>query len=79
MNVSALYFTVTPPGTPLSARQRLSEAVASTLASAEVMEAFAKIGAKAVPATPEQLAVYLAQQQLRWAKIVEAIGISVDE
>ena len=34
-------------------RQRLSEAVASALASAEVKEAFAKIGAKAEPATPE--------------------------
>jgi tripartite-type tricarboxylate transporter receptor subunit TctC len=76
---ASVNFIVAPPGTPLSARQRLSEAVASALASAEVKETFAKIGAKAEPATPEQLTSYLAQQQLRWAKIVAATGISVDE
>jgi len=70
---------VAPPGTPLSARQRISEAVASALASAEVKDTFAKIGAKAEPATPDQLTSYLAQQQLRWGKIVAATGISVDE
>jgi tripartite-type tricarboxylate transporter receptor subunit TctC len=76
---ASVNFIVAPPGTSLSARQRLSEAVASALASAEVKETFAKIGAKAQPATPEQLTSYLAQQQLRWAKIVAATGISVDE
>jgi tripartite-type tricarboxylate transporter receptor subunit TctC len=76
---ASVNFIVAPPGTPLSVRQRLSEAVASALASAEVKEAFAKIGAKAEPASPEQLSSYLVQQQLRWAKIVEATGISVDE
>ncbi len=44
-----------------------------------IAEAFAKIGAKAEPASPEQLSSYLAQQLLRWAKIAEATGISVDE
>ena len=76
---ASVNFIVAPPGTPLSVRQRLSDAVASALASAEVKDAFAKIGAKAEPASPEQLSSYLAQQQLRWAKIVEATGISVDE
>src|SRR5580698_1524027 len=76
---ASVNFIVAPPGTPLSVRQRLSEAVASALASTDVKEAFAKIGAKAEPASPEQLSSYLAQQQLRWAKIVETTGISVDE
>src|SRR5580704_5077166 len=76
---ASVNFIVAPPGTPLSVRQRLSEAVASALASAEVMQAFARIGAKAEPASPEQLSSYLAQQQLRWAKIVAATGISIDE
>jgi len=76
---ASVNFIVAPPGTPLSARQRISEAVASALASAEVKDTFAKIGAKAEPATPDQLTSYLAQQQLRWGKIVSATGISVDE
>jgi tripartite-type tricarboxylate transporter receptor subunit TctC len=76
---ASVNFVVAPPGTPMSARQRLSEAVASALDSAEVKNAFTKIGAKEVPATPEQLSSYLVQQQQRWAKIVAATGISVDE
>lgn len=59
-------------------RHRLSDAVARALASAEVEQALAKIGAKAEPATPEQLTVYLAQQQLRWAKIVETTKMSAE-
>jgi len=76
---ASVNFIVAPPGTPLATRQRISDAVTSALASAEVKDTFAKIGAKAEPATPDQLTSYLAQQQLRWGKIVSATGISVDE
>ncbi len=75
---ASVNFLVAPPGTPMAARQRLSEAVASALASAEVRDAFAKIGAKEVPATPDELATYIAQQAQRWSRIVQATGISVD-
>jgi tripartite-type tricarboxylate transporter receptor subunit TctC len=75
---ASVNFLVAPPGTPLPARQRLSEAVASALASAELKDAFAKIGAKAEPATPEQLSSYIARQEQRWSRIVQATGISVD-
>ena len=75
---ASINFIVAPPGTPIAVRQQISEAVARALASDEVKQAFAKIGAKARPASPEQLASYLVQQQLRWARIVEATRISVD-
>jgi tripartite-type tricarboxylate transporter receptor subunit TctC len=75
---ASVNFLVAPPGTPMSARQRLSEAVTSALASAELKETFAKMGAKAEPATPEQLSSYIAQQEQRWSRIVQATGISVD-
>jgi tripartite-type tricarboxylate transporter receptor subunit TctC len=75
---ASINFLVAPPGTPTAARHRLSDAAAAALASAEVQAAFAKIGAKAEPATPEQLTSYLAQQQMRWAKIVETTKISAE-
>jgi tripartite-type tricarboxylate transporter receptor subunit TctC len=75
---ASINFIVAPPGTPISVRQQLSEAVARALASVEVEQAFSKIGAQARPASPEQLSAYLVQQQLRWTRIVEATGISVD-
>ncbi len=76
---ASVNFIVAPPGTPLAVRQRLSDAVARALKSDQVKTAFAKIGAKQVPATPEQLTTYIAQQQLRWSKIVATTRISVGE
>jgi tripartite-type tricarboxylate transporter receptor subunit TctC len=76
---ASINFIVAPPGTPLSVRRRLSEVTAIVLADPEVKETFGKIGARVQPASPEQLSAYLAEQQLRWAKIVKATGISVDE
>jgi tripartite-type tricarboxylate transporter receptor subunit TctC len=75
---ASVNFLVAPPGTPMPLRQRLSEAVASALANAELKDAFAKIGAKAEPATPEELTSYIAQQEKHWSRIVQATGISVD-
>ena len=75
---ASINFIVAPPGTPIAVRKQLSEAVDRALASVEVKEAFAKIGAQARPATPEQLASYLAQQQVLWTRIVGATRISVD-
>jgi hypothetical protein len=36
------------------------------------------MGANAEPASPKELSSYVAQQQLRWAKIVETTRISID-
>jgi tripartite-type tricarboxylate transporter receptor subunit TctC len=75
---ASINFIVAPPGTPIGIRQQISKAVAFALASGEVTHAFSTIGAQARPASPEQLASYLAQQQLLWARIVEATRVSVD-
>ena len=75
---ASINFIVAPPGTPLPIRKQLSDAVARALDSDEVKRAFAKMGAQARPASPEQLAAYLAQQQVGWSKIVEATRVSVD-
>ena len=75
---ASINFIVAPPQTPLPIRRRLSEAVARALASDEVRQAFAKIGADARPASPEELAVYLVAQQKHWAGIVAATKLTVE-
>src|SRR5262249_38378543 len=75
---ASINFIVAPPGTPIAIRKQLNEAVTRALASDEVKQAFAKMGAQARPASPEQLAPYLAEQQRHWARIVEATRVSVD-
>ena len=75
---ASINFLVAPPGTPIAIRQRLNEAVARALASEQVKDSFAKIGAKEQPASPDELASYVAQQQVRWSQIVHTVKISVE-
>lgn len=75
---ASINFIVAPPGTPPAIRRQVSDAVAQALASDTVKQAFARIGATARPATPEELAAYVAEQQRRWAQIVAATHISLD-
>jgi tripartite-type tricarboxylate transporter receptor subunit TctC len=69
---------VAPPGTPTAIRQRLNEAVIVALKSEEVERSLARMGGEARPASLDEVASYLAQEQQRWARIVEATRISVD-
>jgi tripartite-type tricarboxylate transporter receptor subunit TctC len=69
---------VAPPGTPIDIRRRLNDAVVGALASDEVQRALASTGGEARPASPEELASYLAVEQKRWAGIIAATRISVD-
>jgi tripartite-type tricarboxylate transporter receptor subunit TctC len=75
---ASINFLVAPPGTPIAVRQQLSKAVASALASDEVKQAFGKMGAAARPASPEELAAYLVEQQKLWTRNVQASGISLE-
>ncbi len=75
---ASINFIVAPPDTPLAIRQQISAAVARALASDDVKQAFARIGATARPASPDELATYIVQQQKRWAGIVAATHISLE-
>src|SRR5262249_40766179 len=68
---ASVNFIVAPPGTPVAIRRQVSDAVARALASDEVRRTFAKMGATARPASPEELAGYVAKQQDRWSRIVD--------
>jgi len=69
---------VAPPNTPIDIRRRLSEAVAGALTSVEVERTLSRMGGEARPSSPEELASYLAQEQQRWARIIETTRVSVD-
>ncbi|MET0921722.1 MAG: tripartite tricarboxylate transporter substrate binding protein, partial [Xanthobacteraceae bacterium] len=69
---------VAPPGTSIDIRRRLNEAVAGALASEEVERSLSRMGGEARPASPEELASFLAAEQQRWARIIETTRVSVD-
>jgi tripartite-type tricarboxylate transporter receptor subunit TctC len=76
--VTSISAIVAPPGTPIDIRRRLNEAVAAALGSEDVARSLSTMGGEARPASPEELASYLTGEQHRWARIIEATGISVD-
>ena len=76
--VTSISAIVAPPGTPIDIRRRLNEAVATALASEEVQQSLSRMGGEARPASPDELASYLAQEQQRWSRIVETTKVSVD-
>ena len=67
-----------PAGTSIAIRRRVNEAVAAALASPDVQQAYAKLGAQARPLSPEELGSDLIQQQQRWRRIIETTKVSVD-
>ena len=75
---ASINFIVAPPGTPLSFRQRLSEAAAHALASDQVKAAFAQNWRQGTAGLAAGVRRHLAQQQIRWTKIVETTHISVE-
>jgi tripartite-type tricarboxylate transporter receptor subunit TctC len=76
--VTSITAIVAPPGTPAGIRQQLNKAVVAALASEDVERALSRTGGEARPASPEQTASWLAGEQQRWARIIEATKVSVD-
>ncbi len=76
--VTSITAIVAPPGTPIDIRRRLHQAVAGALASEDVERALSRTGGEARPASLEELASFLAGEQQRWARIIEATRVSVD-
>jgi tripartite-type tricarboxylate transporter receptor subunit TctC len=76
--MTSITAVVTPPGTSIEIRRRLNAAVVGALASEEVKGALARTGGEPRPGSPEQLASYLAEEQQRWARIIETTRIAVD-
>lgn len=69
---------VAPPNTPIEIRRQLSKAVVAALASDEVQRSLARMGGEARPSSPEETASFLAEQQQRWSRIIEATRISIE-
>jgi tripartite-type tricarboxylate transporter receptor subunit TctC len=75
---SSITAIVAPPGTPMEIRRRVNAAVTAALASAEVEQAFSKLGAEARRTSPEEFEAYLEQARERWGGIIETTRVTVD-
>ena len=76
--VTSMTAIVAPPGVPVDIRRRLNQAVAAALASAQVLRAFSNVGGEVRPGSPEDLAVFLAEEQQHWARLIGVTRISAE-
>ena len=76
--ITSISAIVAPPGTPIEIRRQLNKAVVSALASDEVQQSLSRMGGEARPASPEELATYLAGEQKRWTGIIDATHVTID-
>jgi tripartite-type tricarboxylate transporter receptor subunit TctC len=72
------YGLVGPPGLPAPVLRRIHRAAVAALNSAEVIEQYAKVSGVAMPSSPEEFAVFIAQDQAKWGRVVKAIGFKAE-
>lgn len=72
------YGMFAPAGTPKDIIQKLYAASIKVLAAQDLIERLAGQGAEVAPSTPEQLTKLLADDLVRWAKIVKDSGATID-
>jgi tripartite-type tricarboxylate transporter receptor subunit TctC len=69
---------VVPAGTPAAIVSRLQQEIVKSLASPDVKERIASVGARDVGSTPEELAAHIKKELAVWSRVVKAAGIRVD-
>lgn len=67
-----------PAGTPRPIIEKLNNAVNAALSQADVVQKFRKLGLTAAGTTPEQLRAIMAEELVRWGKVIPAAGIEPD-
>jgi tripartite-type tricarboxylate transporter receptor subunit TctC len=74
VNSDNWYGLVAAAATPPEVQRRINAAAVAALRSKAVEEQFARVGGIASPGTPQEYAAFIAAEQAKWSKIVQAIG-----
>jgi tripartite-type tricarboxylate transporter receptor subunit TctC len=68
------YGLVAPAATPPEVLKRIHASAVAALRSPALIEQYAKVSGVASPGTPQDYAAFLAAEQAKWSKVVQAIG-----
>jgi len=75
---SVFYGMSAPKGTPPEIVARLNKAVNEVLKDPKLIARFAELGGVPMPMTPEEYGKLIADETVKWRKVVEFAGVSVD-
>jgi tripartite-type tricarboxylate transporter receptor subunit TctC len=74
VNSDNWYGLVAAAATPAEVQKRIHAAAVAALRSKAVEEQFSKVGGIASPGTPQEYQAFIAAEQAKWSRIVQAIG-----
>ena len=74
VNSDNWYGLIMAAATPADIQRRVHSAAVAALKSKAVEEQFSKVGGIASPGSPQEYAKFIASEQTKWSKIVQAIG-----
>ena len=66
---------VAPAGTPRAVIAKLNESLVAALRTAEMKDAFAKIGQEPAWSTPEEFGTLIRDETAKWRRVIQAAGI----
>ena len=75
----AWFAVVAPPNTPTAITQKISSAMAAELNQPDVKKRLDDLVAYPVGSTPAETGVFLAEERSRWASVIRAANILVDQ
>ena len=70
---------LTPAGTPRDIVNRLHETIVQILGSPQAQERYANVGAEIRYNSPEEFQALIRSEMAKWAKVVKAAGIRMDQ
>lgn len=76
--VTSWYGILAPAGTPKSITERLAAEMRKAIATPDLSERLASLGATPVGNTPDEFGAHLRREGEKWAKAVKASGATVD-
>jgi tripartite-type tricarboxylate transporter receptor subunit TctC len=68
-----------PTGTPKAIVNRLHETIVQILKTSQAQERYANVGAEIRYNSPEEFAALIRAELAKWAKVIKAAGIRVDD
>jgi tripartite-type tricarboxylate transporter receptor subunit TctC len=78
LEVTSFAGLAAPVGTPDAVIKKLNAALNEGLATPEIKESFARLGAVAKPSTPEEFGRFVKAQYEQWQEVAKAANIKID-
>ncbi|HZA50521.1 MAG TPA: tripartite tricarboxylate transporter substrate-binding protein, partial [Myxococcaceae bacterium] len=67
-----------PPGTPAPVASAISRAIGEAVRDPGVRTRLAELGAEPIGNSPEEMAAFVAEEAVRWRKVIESANVTVE-